>query len=61
MSHEMIFTPMAVAESAHIALGYRITIGQNRGDTLHESPGPTTAGASLFDPPSLALTRAAFV
>jgi hypothetical protein len=42
----MIFTLMAVAESAHIALAYRITIGQNRGDTS----APTTAGASLFAP-----------
>jgi len=29
---------MAVAESAHIALGYRITIGQNRGDTSAREP-----------------------
>jgi hypothetical protein len=34
----MIFTPTAVAESAHIALGYRITIGQNRGDTSAREP-----------------------
>src|SRR5262249_55238285 len=31
----------------------RITICQNRGDTsAHESPGPTTAGASLFFGPA---------
>jgi hypothetical protein len=45
------FRAPTVAESARIALPYRITICQNRGDTsahTHESPGPTTAGASLF-------------
>ena len=47
------FRAPTVAESARIALPYRITICQNRGDTsahTHESPGPTTAGASLFCP-----------
>src|SRR6266511_3102070 len=38
MSHEMIFTLTAVAESAHIALACRITIGQNRGDTSAREP-----------------------
>ena len=47
------FRAPTVAEGARIALSYRITIRQNRGDTsahAHESPGPTTAGASLFAP-----------
>src|SRR2546430_15653135 len=38
MSHEMIFTLTAVAESAHIALACRITISQNRGDTSAREP-----------------------